>query len=316
MSITAERIYRSLYLVRRVEEEIARIYPSDKIKSPVHLSIGQEAVAVGVCAPLQEGDTVFGTYRGHGVYLAKGGDLNKMMAELYGKATGCAKGKGGSMHLVDVEHGVMGTSAIVATTIPLALGYAYALKQRGSNSIVVSFFGDGAVEEGVWAESMNLAALKQLPVLFVCENNSYAVHSHISARQATPDICARASAFGVPAISSNGDVFALAATVGELAETMRAGGGPRFIEVATYRWKEHVGPNEDHQYGYRSMAELTAWKERDQVKAVGALLANQVRAGIEADVDAAIEHAIAFAEASPFPNDEELYTDVYAGSSL
>ncbi|MFC1461941.1 thiamine pyrophosphate-dependent dehydrogenase E1 component subunit alpha, partial [Verrucomicrobiota bacterium] len=149
-----DRIYRSLYRIRRVEEEIARIYPTDKIKSPIHLSIGQEAISVGVCEALQPQDVVFGTYRSHALYLAKGGDLRKMIAELYGKATGCCKGKGGSMHLADVEHGVMGTSAVVGTTIPNAVGYAYALKYQRKNSVVASFFGDGAVEEGVFHESL------------------------------------------------------------------------------------------------------------------------------------------------------------------
>src|SRR5512132_3683513 len=153
-----ERFFRSLYRIRRVEEAIAKIYPTDRIKSPVHLSIGQEAVAVGVCEALKPDDVVFGTYRSHAYYLAKGGDLKKMIAELYGKATGCAKGKGGSMHLIDAAHGVMGASAVVGTTIPNALGYAYAIKLRRKSNIVASFFGDGAVDEGVFHESMNFAA--------------------------------------------------------------------------------------------------------------------------------------------------------------
>src|SRR5918997_5171096 len=177
------RIFKSLYRIRRVEEEIARIYPTDKIKSPVHLSIGQEWIAVGVCEALRPGDIVFGSYRSHAYYLAKGGDLKKMFAELYGKATGCAKGKGGSMHLVDVAHGVMGASAVVGTTIPNALGYAYALKLQKRKNVVVSFFGDGATEEGGFHESMNLAAVLGLPVLFVCENNLFSSHLHIQLRQ-------------------------------------------------------------------------------------------------------------------------------------
>src|SRR5262245_12617119 len=166
-----EALYRSLLRIRRVEEEIARIYPTDRIKSPVHLSIGQEAVSVGVCEALEPADVAFGTYRSHALYLAKGGDLKRMLAELYGKVTGCARGKGGSMHLIDAAHGVMGASAVVASTIPQAVGYAYALKLRGTPAIVASFFGDGAVEEGVFHESIHFAALRRLPVLFVCENN-------------------------------------------------------------------------------------------------------------------------------------------------
>src|SRR3954449_6442541 len=194
-----ERLYRSLFRIRRLEEEVARAYPSDRIKSPVHLSIGQEAVAVGVCEALRPDDVVFGTYRGHALYLAKGGDLKAMVAELFGKATGCTRGKGGSMHLIAPEQGVMGTSAVVGTTIANAVGYAYALRYRRQDAIVASFFGDGATEEGVFAESLNFAVLKKLPVLFVCENNGYAIHTHQDRRQGNPDICARAGAHGMPA---------------------------------------------------------------------------------------------------------------------
>ncbi|HVR17912.1 MAG TPA: thiamine pyrophosphate-dependent dehydrogenase E1 component subunit alpha, partial [Candidatus Limnocylindrales bacterium] len=178
-----ERFYRALYRIRRVEEEIAAVYPTDKIKSPVHLSIGQEAVSVGVCEALDRDDVVFGTYRSHALYLAKGGDLQKMIAELYGKLDGCAKGKGGSMHLIDVAARVMGASAVVGTTIPQAVGFAYALKLQRKDSVVVSVFGDGAVDEGVFHESLNFAALKSLPIIFVCENNLYAIHTHQLQRQ-------------------------------------------------------------------------------------------------------------------------------------
>ncbi|SRR5258708_1737303 len=194
-----DKFYRELYRIRRVEEEVARIYPTDKVKSPVHLSIGQEAVSVGVCQALQRSDIVFGTYRSHALYLAKGGDLKKMIAELYGKATGCAKGKGGSMHLVDVEAGVMGASAVVGTSIPHAVGYAYAVKLRSQNIAVVDFFGDGAVDEGVFHESMNFAALKKLPVIFICENNQYAIHAHERTRHPLNNIVERARTYGMPA---------------------------------------------------------------------------------------------------------------------
>src|SRR5260221_10119583 len=206
-----EKLYRSLYRIRRLEEEVARVYASDKIKSPVHLSIGQEAVSVGVCHALKPQDIVFGTYRGHALYLAKGGDLKAMVAELFGKADGCTKGKGGSMHLIDPEAGVMGMSAVVGTTIANAAGYAYALKVRRANAVVVSFFGDGATEEGVFSETLNFAVLKQLPMLFVCENNGYAIHTHQTRRQGKPDIRARAESFGLPAERLDGnDVVALA----------------------------------------------------------------------------------------------------------
>src|SRR5205807_3987273 len=228
------RLYRALLRIRRVEEEVARVYPTDRIKSPVHLSIGQEAVSVGVCEALRPDDVVFGTYRGHALYLAKGGDLRAMVAELYGKATGCTKGKGGSMHLIDPEAGVMGTSAVVGTTIANAAGYAYALKVRRSGAVAVSFFGDGATEEGVFAETLNFAVLKRLPVLFVCENNGYAIHTPQCRRQGTPAILERARAHGLPAerIEDN-DVLRLYERSREVTARVRAGAGPWFLEVMT-----------------------------------------------------------------------------------
>jgi TPP-dependent pyruvate/acetoin dehydrogenase alpha subunit len=241
-----EQLYRSLYRIRRIEEEIARVYPTDQIKSPVHLSIGQEAVAVGVCAALEPQDVVFGTYRGHALYLARGGSLKEMVAELFGKATGCTRGKGGSMHLIAPDQGVMGTSAVVGTTIANAVGYAYALQYQARNAIVANFFGDGATEEGVFAESLNFAVLKRLPILFICENNQYAIHTHQSRRQGLPDICGRARAFGMPAerIEDN-DLLLLLERMRAVVPEVRAGRGPYFVEVMTYRWNEHVGPNQD-----------------------------------------------------------------------
>jgi TPP-dependent pyruvate/acetoin dehydrogenase alpha subunit len=308
-----ERFYRSLYRIRRVEEEIARIYPTDKIKSPVHLSLGQEAVSVGVCEALRRDDVVFGSYRSHALYLAKGGDLKKMIAELYGKATGCAGGKGGSMHLIDLRAGVMGTSAVVGTTIPQAVGYAYALKVQGRPPVVASFFGDGAVEEGSFHESLNFAALKQVPVVFICENNLYAIHSHQRSRQPADNICERARAYAIPAEQLGDDVLEIYERVGRAVTDVRATGcGPRFFECRTYRWREHVGPNEDFDAGYRSRAEAAPWVERDPVRRVGALLAPDVRRRIEDEVDVEIREAFEFAEQSPVPDDEALYADVFS----
>jgi TPP-dependent pyruvate/acetoin dehydrogenase alpha subunit len=306
------RLYRSLYRIRRVEEEIARAYPTDKIKSPVHLSIGQEGVAVGVCEALEPSDVVFGSYRGHAMYLAKGGDPKRMIAELYGKVDGCARGKGGSMHLVDVPRGVMGTSAVVATTIPNAVGYAYAMKLRKEPRVVVSFFGDGATEEGVFTESLNFAALKKLPILFVCENNRYAIHTHQSRRQANDDICGRVKGYGVAAhrIEEN-NVLELHSLCTRLAGEVRKGSGPVFVECMTYRWLEHVGPGEDFALGFRERAEADAWKEGDPVKTVGSKLDGAARREIEKEVEAEIKAAFDFAEKSAFPGPEELYRHVY-----
>ncbi len=308
-----DRLYRSLYRIRRVEEEVARIYPTDKIKSPVHLSIGQEAVSVGICEALRPDDVVFGTYRGHALYLAKGGDLRRMVAELYGKATGCAKGKGGSMHLIDVQAGMMGTSAVVGTTIPHAVGYAYAMRLAGSDRIVASFFGDGAADEGVLYESLNFAALKRLSVLFVCENNSYSIHSHQRTRQPRSNIWERAEAFGIPAVRiEDGDIFTIHAAAADASRDLRAPrSGPRFLEVMTYRWREHVGPNEDFYAGYRSREEAEPWFAGDQVGRLGAMLNPATRVQIEREVEREIQDAFEFAERSPFPEGVELYVDVF-----
>jgi TPP-dependent pyruvate/acetoin dehydrogenase alpha subunit len=306
------RFYRSLYRIRRVEEEIARIYPSDKIKSPVHLSIGQEAVSVGVCEALRPDDVVFGTYRSHAYYLAKGGDLKKMLAELYGKATGCAKGKGGSMHLVDVDHGVMGASAVVGTTIPNAVGYAYALKLQRKDAIVASFFGDGATDEGVFYESLNFAALKQLPIIFVCENNFYAIHTHLLRRHKDADLCERVRAFGIPAERiDNNDILKINERVKAAVALLRAKrGGPFFFECLTYRWKEHVGPNDDFHLGYRNYEEARPWIEGDPLGLLAALVVPESRERIKAEVEQEIQAAIEWAEEAPFPEGRELLTDV------
>jgi TPP-dependent pyruvate/acetoin dehydrogenase alpha subunit len=277
------RFYRSLYRIRRVEEEIARIYPSDKIKSPVHLSIGQESISVGVCEALNERDVVFGTYRGHAMYLAKGGDLRKMTAELYGKATGCARGVGGSMHLICKEKGVMGTSAIVGTTIPISVGYALGQQYRKSDVVTVSFFGDGAVDEGAFHESMNFAALKKMPIVFVCENNGYAIHSHHLSRHHSDNICERARSYGMPAERfADGDIFAIHEFVRTAGEKIRRGiGGPVFLECLTCRWKEHVGPGEDFSLGYRSSREVACRVENDPARKLKSLLPPPVSDTIE-----------------------------------
>ncbi|MDD5070032.1 MAG: thiamine pyrophosphate-dependent dehydrogenase E1 component subunit alpha [Candidatus Omnitrophica bacterium] len=305
-------IYRTLYLIRRVEEEIGRIYPSDKIKSPVHLSIGQEAVSVAVCSALDERDAVFATYRSHAAYLAKGGNLKEMIAELYGKQTGCAKGKGGSMHLLDPSCGFIVTSAIVATTIPLAVGYAYSLKLKKSDSVVVVFFGDGAVDEGAFHESLNFAALKKLPVLFVCENNLYAIHSHFLTRHHSDNIFKRAASYGMASeCLKEDDLGVIYQRTKFFVDQIRQGSGPAFLECYTCRWREHVGPNDDFHLGYRSEQEVSHCKDNDQLKKIRAEIEPSVIKKINQKVEQQIEDAFIFAEKSPFPGKEELMTDVF-----
>ena len=307
------RIYRTLRRIRRVEEEVARVYPTDKVKSPVHLSIGQEAVAVGVCDVLRADDVTAMTYRGHATYLAKGGDLHAMIAELYGKITGCGRGKAGSMHLVDMDNGVIGASAVVATTIPLGVGYALALKREGKGRVVAAFFGDGATEEGTFAESVNFAALKGLPILFVMEDNGYAIHIPRAKRWATDRIGDRMRSYGLRTFTvEDGDVFAIRAAAGEAIAEMRTGGGPAFLACKTYRWGEHVGPGEDLEAEYRDHAELAYWKAADQVKTVGDMVSVGDRRRIDAEIEAEIAEAFAVADAAPFPGPDELHEHIFA----
>ena len=309
---TLVRIYRSMFRIRKVEERIAEIYPTDKIKSPVHLSLGQEAPSVGVCEVLRPTDVVFGTYRGHALYLAKGGDLKAMVAELYGKVTGCGRGKAGSMHLGDRAAGVMGTSAIVGTTIPHAVGYALAERHRGKDTVVVSFFGDGAMEEGVLHESINFASLMRLPVLFVCENNLYAINTPLSKRVPAPNYCERAEAYKVPAARiADNNVIATYLQAQEFVEAIRQGGGPFFVEIETYRWREHVGPGEDWHLGYRDQEEAERWIRKDEIARIAGMLEGSTRTAVEREALAEIDEAFAFAEASPFPDNGELYHNVY-----
>jgi len=301
-------LYKSIYRIRTIEEKIALIYPTDQIKSPVHLSIGQEAVTVGACAALVETDIVFGTYRGHSLYLAKGGDLKGMMAELYGKSTGVAGGKGGSMHLIDTSRGVMGMSAVVATTIPQAAGYAYAFKLRKQKNIVVSFFGDGATEEGVFHETLNFAALKKLPMIFVCENNQYAVLSHQSERQSSSNITERASVYGMHSekIDQN-DAQAIYEKINWARnQIVEKGEGPIFFECMTERYREHVGPNERDDIKTRS-AEIN-----DPLEQLSKLVSYDFKEGVSKEVDLELNEAIDFADKSSFPSNDTLYQDVYA----
>ena len=310
---TLARVYRSLRLIRRTEEEIARLYPSDRIKSPVHLSIGQESVSVGVCDALAPDDMMSATYRGHAAYLAKGGDLGRMMAELYGKSTGGAGGKAGSMHLVDMAAGVIGMSAVVGTTIPIAAGFAFAMKREGRERVTACFFGDGATEEGVFSETLNFAALHKLPILFVCENNGFAIHSPLSNRWATEALRERVATYGIPTQGiADADVFAIRRAADTAIQAIRAGGGPQFLECKTYRWREHVGPGEDYDDDYRTRDDLAPWQENDSVAITGNMLDDAGREAIDQDIERKIARAVEFAEQSPWPEPEELFSNVYA----
>ena len=291
-----------MFRIRRFEERIKTMYHLREMRSPPHLCMGHEAVAVGVCAALDTRDVVYPYYRSHGWYLAKGGDLNAMMAELFGRETGCSRGWGGSMHLIDLAAGVMGTSAIVAGTISHAAGAAMTFRMRGQDSVAVAVFGDGATEEGVFHETMNFAALRKLPVIFVCENNLYATNTHIRDRQAQTEVYRHAERFGIPGVQADGnDVLAVHTEAARAVARARRGEGPTLIEFHTYRFLEHCGVNEDHDLGYRSYEEVEAWRVRDPVERGRRLAtdAEQTRmAGeIEAELDVACDHA----RSAPWP---------------
>ena len=254
--------------IRLVEESIANKYSEQKMRCPTHLSIGQEAIAVGVCANLTSQDQVLSTHRAHAHYLAKGGCLNSMMAEIYGKASGCSKGMGGSMHLVDTSVGFMGSTAIVGNTIPVAVGLALEKKLTRKKSIACVFFGDGATEEGAFYESVNFAIIHSLPILFICENNLYSVYSGLEVRQPVDrKIYKMVRAMGISAQHGNGnDVEEVARKVKHAKTMILKSGGPQFLEFDTYRWREHCGPNFDNNIGYREESEFLKWKKKDPLK--------------------------------------------------
>ncbi len=299
------RLFRSALLIRLVEERIIELYPSDRIQSPVHLSIGQEAVAVGICDALRPDDLLFATYRSHAFYIAKGGRLGPMFAELYGRRDGISGGKAGSMHLSAPDVGLMGSSAVVASAIPHAVGAAMALKRQGGGRIAVAVYGDGATEEGVYHESLNFASLKKIPVLFICENNQLAVHSHLAERQSYR-IVEHASSFGVPGrrIDQGWDMLAVRKATEEAVAHVR-NGKPYLLEIMTARYMEHVGIGEDFHFQYRSRTEIDAWKERDPLIVDQALVA-ELTAELVQEIDAAVAHA----EQSPLPQRADLLTDV------
>jgi len=305
--------------IRRFEEKIVEVYPLQDMKTPVHLCIGQEAVAAGVITHLGVDDYLTTTHRSHGHCLAKGMDPGILLAEFYGREGGCCRGKGGSMHPMSPAHGIFGTSAIVGGGIPLGVGNALAAWLRDENRISAVFFGDGASEEGSFHESLNFAALKKLPVLFVCENNLYATNSPLRQRQPNPDVHKRALGYGIPAECLDGnDVEAVHAAAGRAVAHVRAGNGPYFLEFRTYRWKGHVGPDCDYEKGCRPKDELFEWMDRCPVKLFTTRLLEAGvidQSGIDsmvAAIDVEFEKALEWARKSPFPSPSETVQGVYA----
>jgi len=306
--------------IRYLEEAIAERYGEGKMRCPTHLSIGQEAVAAACGIVLNSTDQAFSTHRAHAHYIGKGGSLKRMMAEIYGKATGCAGGKGGSMHLIDLSVGFGGSTAIVGNSIPLAVGAALAHQVLGRSQISCAFFGDAAMEEGVFHESLNFAVLKKLPVLFVCENNLYSVYTPLKYRQPKGrSLWKFAEAYGVTAKYGDGnDAVAAHQLLVEAVGFIRSGQGPVFLEFETYRWREHCGPNFDNHIGYRSEAEFENWKLRDPVSNLRQKLVECFEVGLselenlEEGIHTEIDEAFEFAESSPFPDSSEAYRDLFA----
>lgn len=312
-----QALWRMMVLIRAAEERIGDLVLAGEIKTPCHLSIGQEAIPAGVCAVLMQDDSVWGGHRSHGHYLAKGGGLRAMMAEIFGKATGCARGRGGSMHLVDPAQGIFGTVPLVAATIPLAVGAALSAQLRRTDQVAVAFFGDGATDEGHFHESLNLAALYRLPVVFICENNLYSTHLTVKERRVKDNIVESAALHGLPgAVVDGNDVLAVYQTAREAANRARTGGGPTLLECRTYRWRGHVGPAADLEVGPDRRQELDEWQRRDPIaqcrERLGASgLSSDLLDGLEAEVMAGIDDAVKFARQSPDPDESELLHHVY-----
>ncbi len=313
-----KQLFFSLLKIRRVEEEIACLYPAQEMRCPVHLCTGQEAIPAGVCQALKKNDVVFGSHRAHGYYIARGASLKAFMAELYGRAKGCGKGKSGSQHFAAPEAGFMGSSAIVAGTVPIAVGAALSFRLQQKRSVAVVDFGDGATDEGVFYEALNFAALKKLPVIFICENNAYATHAHMRQRQAKDNIAARAQAFGVPAVKVDGNnVLEVYRAAESAIRNARRGEGPALIECATYRWMSHVGPDYDCSLGYRSEKELKRWIKKCPLKTFQQqLLKRKVVRRLEFDrmlkkINAEIKSAVAFGKNSPASQPQDLLKGVY-----
>ncbi|MEX2182984.1 MAG: pyruvate dehydrogenase (acetyl-transferring) E1 component subunit alpha [Chloroflexota bacterium] len=310
------RLYRQMLRIRRFEEKCVELYAATKIRGFLHVYVGEEAVAVGSMQTLRPGDAIVATYREHGQALARGISARSIMAEMFGKQEGCSRGRGGSMHLFDTETNFYGGNAIVGGGLPLAVGVGLAQKMQGTDAITACYFGDGATAEGAFHESMNLAALWQLPVLFLCENNLYAMGTAIERAQAQTNLTARALSYRMAAEVVDGmDVLACEDATARAAAHVRSGAGPYFLEFRTYRFRAHSMYDPEL---YRSKDEVAAWRERDPIPVVEAMLRedgavdDEALARIEADVMAEVEDAIEFAEAGTLEPVEDLERFVYS----
>jgi TPP-dependent pyruvate/acetoin dehydrogenase alpha subunit len=318
-TIDLPALYNSMLRIRRAEEAIANRYHEQEMRCPVHLCIGQEAIAAGVCANLVTSDVVFGNHRSHGHYMAKGGGLNTMMAEIYGKATGCCGGRGGSMHLIDNAAGFAGAVPIVGGTVPLAVGAGWSFKLKRQELVSVVFFGDGCFEEGVLHEAMNFAVLKKIPTIFVCENNGMSVCTPLTERQPVRPISGIAKAHGLNVYTGDGnDVVEVARLAGQAVEKARSGEGPQFLEFKTYRWLGLVGHELDDDLGYRPDETQQFREDHCPIKRAGKELSQNFGwsdkdfAIMEHNIKVEVEAALQFSFDSPYPEPQTSGDHTYA----
>jgi TPP-dependent pyruvate/acetoin dehydrogenase alpha subunit len=316
---TMRDMLRGMMRIRSVEETLATLYGEQEMRTPTHFSIGQEAVAVGVCAALNRDDVIYSGHRCHAHFLAKGGNLQGMVAELYGRESGTARGRGGSVHLTQPEVGVIASSAILGQTIAVAVGSAFAFSMDHSPRVAVCFFGDGAVEEGIFHESINFAVVRKLPVLFVCENNLYSTHTPLEVRQPVGrPIHQRVQAYGISSECVDGnDAVAVYNLAAKAVAHCRGQHGPYFMECMTYRWREHVGPLFDYDRGYRPKSEVEHWMARDPIKQLSAVCVQQSVCSADElktwsqEFEREVKDAVILARRSPFPSEEHLLEGTY-----
>jgi TPP-dependent pyruvate/acetoin dehydrogenase alpha subunit len=314
------KLLEKMKLIRMLEEEIANKYSENKMRCPTHLSIGQEAISAGVCLAINKNDFAVSTHRSHGHYIAKGGNINAMIAEIYGKSTGCSKGYGGSMHLIDKSVNFMGSTAIVGNSIPVGVGLGLSIKLKKDKKISTIFFGEAATEQGVFYESLNFAALKKLPVLFICENNLYSVYSSLDARQPKERSLKKlSSSIGVESITvDENNVQKIYQLVKKYSNKVRNSGKPFLIEFMTYRYREHCGPNNDDNLGYRNKNEIKKWKNKDPIQVFENFLLKNKKITkyqiqkIENIIHKKIKNAFKFAEISKFPPKQNAYKNIFA----
>ena len=313
------RAYKRMLLIRKLEEAISKKYHDGNMRCPVHLSVGQEACAVGICEVLSEEDKVILSHRSHAGYVARGGNLKKMLMEILGKQGGCCDGRGGSMHLFDDTVGVIASVPIVGSGIPLATGVGFSLKYRSSKAIAVAFFGDAAVEEGAYYEALNFAQLKRLPILFACENNEYSVYTHLEERQSGDELTKVAAALNIPTKRCDGNDFnKVKKCASELIDHVRSGNGPAFIQMDTYRWLEHCGPNNDDHLNYRNKDKVDHWLKHCPIKLLrerllsADILTEETERKLISNIESEIYQAFLAAENAPFPEYSGIGSHVYA----